>query len=107
MSNIAPNWTSVRAIRCAFGQKVAEDKGKFRLQAFEGLVLARKHALKPEPLSPFRKVIDASVSSVFFRSIRHDRRGGDGPPFQGPPSQSSILSAVKLPKRSGTRCAAS
>jgi large subunit ribosomal protein L19 len=39
-------------------QKIEEDKGKFRLQAFEGLVLARKHGREAGATFTVRKVID-------------------------------------------------
>ena len=39
-------------------QKIEEDKGKFRLQAFEGLVLARKHGKEAGATFTVRKVID-------------------------------------------------
>jgi len=39
-------------------QKIEEDKGKFRLQAFEGLVLARKHGKEAGGTFTVRKVID-------------------------------------------------
>lgn len=35
-----------------------EDKGKYRLQAFEGLVLARKHGTSPSATFTVRKVSD-------------------------------------------------
>ncbi len=39
-------------------QKIEETKGKFRLQAFEGLVLARKHGKEAGATFTVRKVID-------------------------------------------------
>ena len=39
-------------------QKIEEDKGKFRLQAFEGIVLARKHGKEAGATFTVRKVID-------------------------------------------------
>jgi len=39
-------------------QKIEEAKGKFRLQAFEGLVLARKHGREAGATFTVRKVID-------------------------------------------------
>ena len=39
-------------------QKIEEAKGKFRLQAFEGLVLARKHGKEAGATFTVRKVID-------------------------------------------------
>jgi len=47
-------------------QKIEEDKGKFRLQAFEGLVLARKHGREAGGTFTVRKVIDGvGVERVF------------------------------------------
>ena len=47
-------------------QKVAEDKGKFRLQAFEGLVLARKHGREAGATFTVRKVVDGvGVERIF------------------------------------------
>ncbi len=39
-------------------QKIQEDKGKFRLQAFEGIVLSHKHGLEAGASFIVRKVID-------------------------------------------------
>ena len=39
-------------------QKIQEDKGKIRLQAFEGIVLARKHGKEAGASFTVRKVID-------------------------------------------------
>ena len=39
-------------------QKIEEDKGKVRLQAFEGIVLARKHGREAGASFTVRKVID-------------------------------------------------
>lgn len=39
-------------------QKIEEDKGKFRLQAFEGIVLARKHGTEAGATFTVRKVVD-------------------------------------------------
>ncbi|MDE2040979.1 MAG: 50S ribosomal protein L19 [Patescibacteria group bacterium] len=39
-------------------QKIEEDKGKFRLQAFEGIVLARKHGREAGGTFTVRKVVD-------------------------------------------------
>ena len=39
-------------------QKIQEDKGKVRLQAFEGIVLARKHGREAGASFTVRKVID-------------------------------------------------
>jgi large subunit ribosomal protein L19 len=39
-------------------QKIEEDKGKFRLQAFEGLVLAHKHGKEAGATFTVRKVVD-------------------------------------------------
>ena len=47
-------------------QKIEEDKGKFRLQAFEGLVLARKHGREAGGTFTVRKVIDGvGVERIF------------------------------------------
>lgn len=47
-------------------QKIEEDKGKFRLQAFEGLVLARKHGREAGASFTVRKVIDGiGVERIF------------------------------------------
>ena len=47
-------------------QKIEEDKGKFRLQAFEGLVLARKHGKEAGGMFTVRKVIDGvGVERIF------------------------------------------
>ncbi len=47
-------------------QKIEEDKGKFRLQAFEGLVLAHKHGSEAGATFTVRKVIDGiGVERVF------------------------------------------
>jgi large subunit ribosomal protein L19 len=47
-------------------QKIEEDKGKFRLQAFEGLVLARKHGSEPGATFTVRKVVDGvGVERIF------------------------------------------
>ena len=47
-------------------QKVQEDKGKFRLQAFEGIVLARKHGSEAGAMFTVRKVIDGiGVERIF------------------------------------------
>ena len=46
--------------------KVQEDKGKFRLQAFEGIVLARKHGREAGGTFTVRKVIDGvGVERIF------------------------------------------
>lgn len=43
-----------------------QDKGKYRLQAFEGLVLARKHGTSPEATFTVRKVSNGvGVERVF------------------------------------------
>ena len=39
-------------------QKIEEDKGKFRLQAFEGIILAMKHGKEAGGTFTVRKVID-------------------------------------------------
>ena len=47
-------------------QKIEEDKGKFRLQAFEGLVLARKHGSEAGATFTVRKVVGGiGVERVF------------------------------------------
>ncbi len=47
-------------------QKIEEDKGKFRLQAFEGLVLATKHGSEAGATFTVRKVIDGvGVERIF------------------------------------------
>ncbi|MEI6304452.1 MAG: 50S ribosomal protein L19 [Candidatus Taylorbacteria bacterium] len=47
-------------------QKIEEDKGKFRLQAFEGLVLATKHGHQAGATFTVRKVIDGvGVERIF------------------------------------------
>ncbi len=47
-------------------QKIEEDKGKFRLQAFEGLVLAHKHGREAGATFTVRKVIDGiGVERIF------------------------------------------
>ena len=39
-------------------QKIEEDKGRFRLQAFEGIVMSRKHGQEAGATFTVRKVID-------------------------------------------------
>ena len=47
-------------------QKIEEDKGKFRLQAFEGLVLSHKHGNEAGATFTVRKVIDGiGVERIF------------------------------------------
>jgi large subunit ribosomal protein L19 len=47
-------------------QKIEEDKGKFRLQAFEGLVLSRKHGREAGAMFTVRKVIGGvGVERIF------------------------------------------
>ena len=47
-------------------QKIEEDKGKFRLQAFEGIILARKHGREAGGTFTVRKVIDGvGVERIF------------------------------------------
>ncbi len=47
-------------------QKIEEDKGKFRLQAFEGLVLATKHGSEAGATFTVRKVVDGvGVERIF------------------------------------------
>lgn len=47
-------------------QKIEEAKGKFRLQAFEGIVLARKHGKEAGATFTVRKVVDSvGVERIF------------------------------------------
>ncbi len=47
-------------------QKIEEDKGKFRLQAFEGIVLSCKHGTEAGATFTVRKVIDGiGVERIF------------------------------------------
>jgi len=47
-------------------QKIEEEKGKFRLQAFEGLVLATKHGREAGATFTVRKVVDGvGVERIF------------------------------------------
>lgn len=47
-------------------QKIQDDKGKTRLQVFEGLVLARKHGDEPGATFTVRKVVDGiGVEKIF------------------------------------------
>jgi large subunit ribosomal protein L19 len=47
-------------------QKIEEEKGKYRLQAFEGLVLARKHGKEPGATFTVRRVLSGvGVEKVF------------------------------------------
>ncbi|MFA6315341.1 MAG: 50S ribosomal protein L19 [Candidatus Paceibacterota bacterium] len=47
-------------------QKIEEDKGKSRLQAFEGLVLAHKHGTEAGATFTVRKVVDGvGVERIF------------------------------------------
>ena len=47
-------------------QKIEEEKGKFRLQAFEGLVLARKHGTEPGATFTVRRVASGiGVEKIF------------------------------------------
>ncbi len=47
-------------------QKIKDDKGKVRLQVFEGLVLARKHGNEPGATFTVRKVVDGiGVEKIF------------------------------------------
>ena len=46
--------------------KIPEEKGKFRLQAFEGIVLARKHGTEPGATFTVRKVASGvGVERIF------------------------------------------
>ena len=66
-------------------QKIEEDKGKFRLQAFEGLVLARKHGKEAGATFTVRKVIDGiGVERIF-------------------PVYSPMIDSVELVRRSKVR----
>ena len=47
-------------------QKIEEAKGKYRLQAFEGLVLARKHGTEPGATFTVRRVLSGvGVEKIF------------------------------------------
>ena len=47
-------------------QKIEEDKGKFRLQAFEGIILARKHGAQAGGTFTVRKVVGGiGVERIF------------------------------------------
>ncbi len=47
-------------------QKIEEDKGKFRLQAFEGIILARKHGKEAGGTFTVRKVVGGvGVERIF------------------------------------------
>jgi len=47
-------------------QKIEEDKGRFRLQAFEGIILARKHGAEAGATFTVRKVVDGvGVERIF------------------------------------------
>lgn len=47
-------------------QKITDDKGKSRLQVFEGVVLARKHGDEPGATFTVRKVVDGiGVEKIF------------------------------------------
>lgn len=47
-------------------QKIEEEKGKFRLQAFEGIILSRKHGTEAGATFTVRKVVDGvGVERVF------------------------------------------
>jgi len=62
-----------------------EDKGKFRLQAFEGLVLARKHGTTPSATFTVRKVSNSvGVERVF-------------------PLYSPMIDKIEITKRAKTR----
>lgn len=62
-----------------------EDKGKFRLQAFEGLVLARKHGTEPQATFTVRKVSNSvGVERIF-------------------PLYSPMIDKIEITKRAKTR----
>jgi len=62
-----------------------EDKGKYRLQAFEGLVLARKHGTSPTATFTVRKVSNAvGVERIF-------------------PLYSPMIDKIEVTKRAKTR----
>lgn len=62
-----------------------EDKGKYRLQAFEGLVLARKHGTSPSATFTVRKVSNAvGVERIF-------------------PLYSPMIDKIEVTKRAKTR----
>jgi large subunit ribosomal protein L19 len=66
-------------------QKIEEDKGKFRLQAFEGIVLARKHGSQAGATFTVRKVVGGvGVERVF-------------------PLYSPMISEIELVRRSKVR----
>lgn len=47
-------------------QKIEEEKGKYRLQAFEGLVLARKHGSEPGATFTVRRVLSGvGIEKIF------------------------------------------
>ncbi len=47
-------------------QKIQEDKGKFRLQAFDGIILSRKHGREAGGTFTVRKVVDGvGVERIF------------------------------------------
>ena len=47
-------------------QKIEEEEGKYRLQAFEGLVLARKHGREPGATFTVRRVLSGvGVEKIF------------------------------------------
>ncbi len=65
--------------------KIPEDKGKFRLQAFEGLVLARKHGKETGATFTVRKVASGvGVERIF-------------------PLYSPMIQKIEVTKRSGAR----
>lgn len=66
-------------------QKIEEEKGKYRLQAFEGLVLARKHGVEPGATFTVRRVLSGvGVEKVF-------------------PLYSPLVDKIELVKRSRVR----